>query len=127
MRDAEQDQGPTPGTDEHPGASTSTRASRIREQVATGQQHEGDPSHWHGRARGTCPTCGSGQVRHTVHGMPTPETYESAPDGIDFAGCCLVVGGDRSCDACGNQWSAPRGPDPEDDDGDYRDADDGDG
>lgn len=60
---------------------------------------------WKARSRGTCPACGSREVRHTVYGMPSPQAYDSAPSWIDFGGCCPVVGGNRSCETCQSTWT----------------------
>jgi hypothetical protein len=55
--------------------------------------------------RGTCPRCGSGNVRHLVAGVRgAPEWTEgSTPDWVDGVGCCLPLE-NRECDQCGWAW-----------------------
>ena len=56
--------------------------------------------------RGTCPVCGSGDVRHLVIGLPAdPEPAASSPQWVDWVGC-LHPGYDRECDGCGFQWDS---------------------
>ena len=39
--------------------------------------------------RGTCPRCGSGDVRHLVIGMPAlPESMSATPDWVEWWGAC---------------------------------------
>jgi hypothetical protein len=59
--------------------------------------------------RGTCPRCGSGDVRHLVIGMPAlPESMSATPDWVEWVGC-LHPGHDRECDACGLDWTVEDG------------------
>lgn len=55
--------------------------------------------------RGTCPRCGSGDVVHSLIGMPTLEAMETAPEWVSFPGC-VAVGPDRACLACDHEWWA---------------------
>lgn len=54
--------------------------------------------------RGTCPVCGSGEVRHLVIGMPAgPDLMDDDPEWVVWVGC-VHPGHDRECDACGAVW-----------------------
>ncbi len=62
--------------------------------------------------RGTCPRCGSGNVRHLIVGLPAgPEPMNSTPDWVDWLGC-VHPGHDRQCDQCGLTWSCTAGGNP---------------
>jgi hypothetical protein len=55
--------------------------------------------------RGTCPECGSGDVRHLMIGMPAdPESMDSTPTWVEWV-VCLHPGHDRECDHCGLDWT----------------------
>lgn len=53
--------------------------------------------------RGSCPTCGSGEVIHVLFGFPAQPA--ALPTWVRLGGC--VIEGqvlDRACDACGHEW-----------------------
>jgi hypothetical protein len=55
--------------------------------------------------RGTCPRCGSGDVRHLMIGMPAhPQSMDSTPRWVEWVGC-MHPGHDRECDGCGLDWT----------------------
>lgn len=55
--------------------------------------------------RGTCPRCGSNDVRHLIIGLPAgPEPMSGTPEWVDWVGC-VHPGHDRECDHCGLVWS----------------------
>jgi ribosomal protein S27AE len=55
--------------------------------------------------RGTCPRCGSAEVRHLVIGMPTgPGAFDTTPDWVTWVGC-MHPGHDRECARCGTAWT----------------------
>ena len=55
--------------------------------------------------RGTCPRCGSGDVRHLMIGDPThPESMDITPNWVEWVGC-IHPGHDRECDGCGLDWT----------------------
>lgn len=60
----------------------------------------------YGLPRGTCPRCGSADVRHLVAGLPgTPEwTGGSTPEWVDGVGCLLPLH-NRECDGCSLEWT----------------------
>jgi hypothetical protein len=59
----------------------------------------------HRGARGRCPRCRSGRVRHLVFGMPTYDALRTAPAWVSFAG--PAPSGEtpsRRCQECGHGW-----------------------
>ena len=55
--------------------------------------------------RGTCPSCGSGEVVHLVIGLPSgPGAGSGDPDWVSWVGC-VHPGFDRECNSCGATWS----------------------
>lgn len=58
--------------------------------------------------RGTCPRCGSADVRHLIIGMPSgPAVMDSTPEWVVWVGC-LHPGYGRACDQCGLVWTVYR-------------------
>ncbi len=56
--------------------------------------------------RGTCPSCGSGAVRHLRIGLVVArEDATETPPWVDWVGC-VHPGYDRQCEPCGLTWSA---------------------
>lgn len=62
-----------------------------------------EASDWSDVIRGRCLRCGSPQVTHHLLGMPTPESFESAPDWVDFG--CTWAFPNRTCERCGHAWA----------------------
>lgn len=57
--------------------------------------------------RGSCPNCGSRDVKHIVFGYPSDPG--SAPSWVRFGGCVFIgVPNDRLCEACCNSWVADK-------------------
>ena len=55
--------------------------------------------------RGTCPSCGSGDVTHLMIGMPArPADVGSGPDWIEWVGC-MHPGYTRRCESCEQVWT----------------------
>lgn len=55
--------------------------------------------------RGTCPRCGSNDIRHLIIGLPAgPEPVNSTPEWVDWVGCAHP-GHDRECNHCEFQWT----------------------
>jgi hypothetical protein len=64
--------------------------------------HEPEP---YALPRGSCPRCGSGDVRHLMIGMPAhPQSMDSTPSWVEWVGC-MHPGHDRECDGCGLDWT----------------------
>jgi hypothetical protein len=61
--------------------------------------------------RGTCPSCGSGRVRHHIIGYPPPPEARNTPRWVSWEGC-LHPGYTRSCRACGARWLEDLDEDP---------------
>jgi hypothetical protein len=60
--------------------------------------------------RGTCPTCGSGQVTHVQFGLFMGDAG-SLPEWVDLGGCEIPEEPhDRICQSCGHSWYAPDTP-----------------
>jgi len=57
----------------------------------------------YGTPRGTCPSCGSGEVSHTIYGLPA--SFDNPPWVI--LGGCVIGGATRECDTCGYGWNPP--------------------
>ncbi|CCH78209.1 hypothetical protein BN12_2620024 [Nostocoides japonicum T1-X7] len=56
--------------------------------------------------RGTCPSCGSGEVVHLIIGMPIgQDVMDGDPDWVHWVGC-MHPGFDRECYACGATWNS---------------------
>lgn len=54
--------------------------------------------------RGTCPQCGSNDVRHLIIGLPAgPEPMNNTPQWVVWVGC-VPPGHNRECDQCGLAW-----------------------
>lgn len=53
--------------------------------------------------RGTCPTCGSGDVIHVLFGFPVG--VDTLPSWVRLGGC-VIEGAvyNRACEACGHEW-----------------------
>jgi hypothetical protein len=59
--------------------------------------------------RGSCPNCGSRDVKHIVFGYPSDPG--SAPSWVRFGGCAFIgVPNDRLCEACCHSWGALTAP-----------------
>ena len=55
--------------------------------------------------RGSCPRCGSNDIRHLLIGLPAgPEPMNSTPVWVEWVGC-VHPGHDRECDSCGFAWT----------------------
>lgn len=55
--------------------------------------------------RGTCPSCGSGEVVHLIIGMPSgPDAGSGDPDWVRWVGC-MHPGFERECSSCGATWN----------------------
>jgi hypothetical protein len=55
--------------------------------------------------RGTCPSCGSGEVVHLIIGMPSGlDAMSGHPDWVRWVGC-LHPGFERECGSCGATWN----------------------
>ncbi|MFC7458186.1 hypothetical protein ACFQS2_13425 [Brachybacterium sp. GCM10030267] len=67
--------------------------------------------------RGTCPSCGSGEIVHHVRGLPDVLYVEAAPAWMVFGGCTMI-GPDRTCSSCQHQWWGPYEEDFEEDEDD---------
>ena len=84
---------------------------------AAGGREEGDEFEDDGddpvaASRGTCPSCGSGEVTHLAIGMPDAEAFdEDVPEWVERVGC-IHPGYDRSCASCGATWVDSRVPVP---------------
>jgi hypothetical protein len=56
-------------------------------------------------ARGTCPSCGSGEVMHIVFGLPADP--DALPSWKRLGGCVVDDEiADRHCESCGLEWTA---------------------
>lgn len=59
--------------------------------------------------RGTCPSCGSGDVTHILYGLRA--TLEPLPYWVRLGGCSITEQNtDRYCNACGHRWEAEWDP-----------------
>lgn len=66
----------------------------------------------HDIPRGTCPRCGSRDIRHLLIGRPAGlKPMNSTQDWVAWVGC-VHLEYDRECDDCGLAWSNadPSGP-----------------
>lgn len=59
--------------------------------------------------RGSCPDCGSGEVRHVVAGPFEDRSQVDDPQWVDWRPD-LVIHCDRECETCGLEWSCEREP-----------------
>lgn len=55
--------------------------------------------------RGTCPSCGSGEVTHILFGLPADPGAE--PEWVSFGGCVIDgIPRNRLCESCGHEWTS---------------------